>query len=109
MGHIETSIDIARQLTIHTASGVVVVDEIVRTIKTFNERQPTKFILWDLTEASLEKLSASHIEALALLTKNTQVSGKAAGPRLSFHPTYNSDLEECTTVTMNFFLQIFCA
>jgi hypothetical protein len=81
MAIIDTSIDIDRQLTIHTVTGEVLSDEISNKIKTYNESGPTKFILWDFSEASLKKITSSQIEAFVTLTKqysNLRKGGKTA-------------------------------
>jgi hypothetical protein len=69
MAIIETSIDIDRQLTIHIVKGELSYDEIYQKVMTYNESGPTKFILWDLTDASLSSLQAYQVGSLAQLTR----------------------------------------
>ena len=81
MATIETSIDIDRQLTIHTVTGEVLSDEIAHKIKSYNESGPTKFILWDFSKAILNKITSSQIKAFVTLTMqyaNLRKGGKTA-------------------------------
>jgi hypothetical protein len=81
MAIIDTSIDINRQLTIHTVKGELPFDEIVRKIKAYYESGSTKFILWDLTDAILTNITANQVEALVVLTRqysNLRKGGKTA-------------------------------
>ena len=81
MATIKTSVDIDCQLTIHTVTGELLSDEITNKIKTYNESGPTKFILWDLSEAVLDKITSSQIESFVAVTKqysNLRKGGKTA-------------------------------
>lgn len=48
-------------LTVHTCTGTVTVDQVIQTIRSFYEGRPTKNALWDCTRTSLEHLSPLQI------------------------------------------------
>jgi len=81
MAIIDTSIDIDRQLTIHTITGEVLSDEISHKIKTYCESGPTEFVLWDFSKAALSKTTLSQVDIFIALTKrysNLRKRGKTA-------------------------------
>lgn len=81
MAIIDTSIDIDRQLTIHTITGEVLSGEISRKIKTYCESGPSEFVLWDFSKAELSKITLSQVDVLIALTKqysNLRKRGKTA-------------------------------
>jgi hypothetical protein len=62
---IETTIDRAADLTVHTVSGDVTAPEIVDALHRYFAGVPTKYILWDLCEADLTGLTASDVRMIA--------------------------------------------
>jgi hypothetical protein len=78
MGKIETQIDPERDLTIHTASGEISADEILRKIRSYYKgNEVTRLLLWDLTSADIRKLSASDVRDFVDLTNS--LTGPRAG------------------------------
>jgi hypothetical protein len=88
MAIIDTSIDIDRQLTIHTVTGEVLPEEVSVKIKTYNESGPTKFILWDFSQATLNKIPSRQVESFVTLTK--QYSSLRKGGKTAL--VFSSDL-----------------
>ena len=78
MGTIETQIDLERDLTIHTASGEISADEILRRIRSYYEGQVTRLLMWDLSDADLRSLSASDVQNMVDLT-NSLTAPRAGG------------------------------
>jgi len=70
MGTIETQIDLERDLTIHTASGEISADEILRRIRSYYEGEVTRLLMWDLSDADLRSLSASDVQNMVDLTNS---------------------------------------
>jgi hypothetical protein len=78
MGTIETHIDPEKDLTIHTASGELSADEILRKIHSYYEGVVTQLLMWDLTGADVRRLSASDVQDFVNLT-NSLVRPRAGG------------------------------
>jgi len=78
MGTIETQIDLERDLTIHTASGEISADEILRRIRSYYEGEVTRLLMWDLSDADLRSLSASDVQNMVDLT-NSLTAPRAGG------------------------------
>lgn len=82
MGTIETHIDPEIDLTIHTASGVISPDEILRKIRSYYEEgEVTRLLMWDLTDADVRNISASDVQAFVDLTNaltEPRTGGKTA-------------------------------
>ncbi len=89
MATIESTIDKDHQMVIHNVTGEISFDEIVRTVKSFNDPGPSKLILWDFSGASLTRLTPDHVEALAILTN--QYASLRTGGKTAF--VVSSDLE----------------
>ena len=62
MAHFEIAKDSQRQLTTITVTGETMADDIERTIVAHNQQELTRFVLWDLSQATFPGLSSSHIE-----------------------------------------------
>ena len=88
MSTIDTSIDISHQLTIQSVTGEVSSGEIANKIKTYYEGEPTKFILWDFSEALLNKITSSQVEDLVAMTK--QYTGLRNGGKTAL--VFSSDI-----------------
>ena len=61
---IKTTLLKDRQLTIHTAHGVLSYEVILAAIKAYNATQPTTYVLWDLREAILTQLTADRLRTI---------------------------------------------
>ncbi len=70
MATIDTSIDLDRDLTIHTVSGEVSADEIRGRIRSYYEGEVTRLLLWDFTNAEIGDISASDVRYLVELTNS---------------------------------------
>jgi hypothetical protein len=62
---VATSIDRAADLTVRTVSGEVTARDLLDAITAGSTDAPTRFVLWDFTEAQLDGLAASEVRALA--------------------------------------------
>jgi hypothetical protein len=79
VGTIETHIDLEKDLTIHTASGEISADEILRNIRSYyEEAEVTRLLMWDLTDADVGNLSASDVRSFVDLT-NSLTKERAGG------------------------------
>ena len=78
MGTIETHIDPERDLTIHTASGEISANEILRRIRSYYEGEVTRLLMWDLSNADLRSPSASDVQNMVDLT-NSLTTPRAGG------------------------------
>jgi hypothetical protein len=58
---ITTDIDLWGQLTVHTASGELTIDEIDQTVKAFYRGTPTKNVLWDMENGTIRNLTVHQI------------------------------------------------
>lgn len=59
-----SSVDRAKQLTIHTARGEITTPDIQACLETFYQ-DPTRDVLWDLREASMSQVSGKDMERFA--------------------------------------------
>ena len=84
MSTIDTLIDIKRQLTIHTITGEVLPEEISNKIKTYSESGPTEFVLWDFSNAQLNKITSNQIETFIAVTKQYSSFRKGGKTALVF-------------------------
>lgn len=81
MGSITTNIDIHNNLTIITANGILLYEDIMSTVTDYYSGTVTEFILWDLSEADVSKISNDEIMKIATKVKNIstdRVRGKTA-------------------------------
>ena len=69
MASIETSIDLTRQLTIHTVTGEITFAEIVEAVVKYYQGSITQLLLWDFSHASLGQTTSEQIHQLVYLTK----------------------------------------
>ena len=78
---INSHIDETKKLTIFKATGVLRYDEIISTVKSFYEGQPTENVLWDLVEITEAQLTSEQVETIAgfdLRYESTRPKGKTA-------------------------------
>ena len=66
MCEIETTIDVHADLTVHTVTGGVKVQDILDELRRYFAGVPTRFILWDFTAAGLEELSTNDVRSIVL-------------------------------------------
>lgn len=78
MAEIVTTIDRDRDLTVRTVKGAVAMQELLETLATYHDAQPTRSVLWDFSEAQLERLTGSEVSTLAQLTAR-QAEGRPGG------------------------------
>ena len=78
MGTIETRIDLDRNLTTHTVSGEISAEDIRRRICSYYEGEVTGLLLWDFSDADIERASASDVRSLVELT-NERVERRLGG------------------------------
>lgn len=71
---ITSHIDNAEDLTVFTASGTLTFDDAMFVVKAFYAGDPTKHVLWDLTETTEVELSSEEIEKIA--TYEPRIGGK---------------------------------
>ena len=64
MEYIKTTYDLAKDLTIFTASGTLTVDYFREYLASYYDGEVTQLILWDLTKADLSTLKSTHLEEL---------------------------------------------
>lgn len=81
MGSIVTNIDVSLQLTINTVKGHLLIAELLNWVSDYYSGTVTRFILWDLTEANLSKISTEEFRNIVQEVKKkseTRTSGKTA-------------------------------
>jgi hypothetical protein len=78
VGTIETHIDLEKDLTIHTVSGEISADDILRKIRSYYEGEVTRLLLWDFSGADLRSVTASDVRGFADLT-NSLSAARAGG------------------------------
>ena len=69
MGEIETFLDKQKDITVHTVTGEITAEELILKIEEYYSGESTKSILWDFTEASLEKITPGQVREIAEFTK----------------------------------------
>jgi len=74
---INNLVDFSKQMTLHTGSGQLDLDEIMATVKAFSDGQLTNNILWDLRNATVKPLTSN---ALDLIEKLVKKSGNGKTP-----------------------------
>ena len=78
---IKTNIDKSRNLTTFTVTGLLAFDEVMPVIEAFHRGEPTKYVLWDLLEATDIKFTSEQVEMAATYQPPydcKRVSGKSA-------------------------------
>jgi len=78
MGTIETSIDLDRDLTVHTVCGEVSADDVRSRIRSYYEGEVTRLLLWDFTGAEIGDITASDVRDLVELT-NSYAARRSGG------------------------------
>lgn len=96
---INNLVDFSKQMTLHTGSGQLELDEIMATVKAFSNGQLTTNILWDLRNATVKPPTS---DALDLIKKLTKKSGKRKAPR-KVAIVASSDLFNVLTQTLSTF------
>ena len=69
MASIETSIDLMRQLSIHTVTGEITFLEIVEAVSKYYQGTITQLLLWDFTHASMTQTTSEQIRQLVDLSR----------------------------------------
>ena len=70
-----------RDLTIFTATGLLEFEEVVPVVKAFYENDPTRNVLWDLTEVPGTQISAEEVKTLTSFRfrkESSRAPGKTA-------------------------------
>jgi hypothetical protein len=78
---IEVSVDREADLTVLTATGEVTAREILDVIAAYYAARPTKNVLWDLSAAALEHVTANEVKPLVQASQQYtagRVGGKTA-------------------------------
>ncbi len=65
MGVISTSMDHENGITIHAVKGEVTVQKIIHKIEEYMAGKPTRLILWDFTEGSINQIPSEDFQMLA--------------------------------------------
>jgi hypothetical protein len=78
MAEIVTTVDRDRDLTLRTVQGEVTAQELLAALASYYAGEPTKNILWDFSEAALERLTASEVRMIAQETER-YTAGRAGG------------------------------
>ena len=81
MGVISTSMDHENNITIHAVKGEVTVQEIIHKIEEYMAGKPTRLILWDFTEGSINQIPSEDFQILAETARkyaDTRKGGKTA-------------------------------
>jgi hypothetical protein len=78
---ISSQIDATKKLTVFKATGVLGYDDIISTVKSFYEGQPTENVLWDLTDITEIQVTSKQVETIANFdqrSKGARQKGKTA-------------------------------
>jgi hypothetical protein len=75
---IKTSIDLDRDLTVHTVRREVSVDDIRRHIRSYYEGLVTRLLLWDFSNVEIASITASDVRDLVELT-NSYAAKRSGG------------------------------
>lgn len=81
MGKISVQVDYEKNLTVFTVIGEVEADEIKNEIRKFYEGEVTKFVLWELSESDVSKLTFSDVKDIAstpIEYSKKRIGGKTA-------------------------------
>ena len=81
MGKIKLKVDSQKDLTVFTVVGEVDSGEILNEIRKFYEGEVTKYILWDLSESDVSKLTSSDVQKIAFTPpeySKKRIGGKTA-------------------------------
>jgi hypothetical protein len=89
VGSIDAITDKAQNLTIVTGTGPLTADELIDWVQQYYAGEVTRFILWDLTKATLSAISFEEVEAHA--KSFNRLTGPRQGGRSAF--VFDSDLE----------------
>ena len=89
MGTISAKYDLAKDLTIVTAKGVITADDLLDWGNNYYEGQITSLILWDVTNADLSSLQADQLREIA--ENMSRISEVRKGGKTAF--VYNKPLE----------------
>ncbi|MDJ0669328.1 MAG: hypothetical protein QNJ61_18745 [Desulfobacterales bacterium] len=89
MGTISAKYDLAKDLTIVTAKGVITADDLLDWGNNYYEGQITSLILWDVTNADLSSLQADQLREIA--ENMSRISEVRKGGKTAF--VYDKPLE----------------
>ena len=81
MAPIEVSVDREADLTVLTVTGEVTARQILEVIAGYYAASPTKHVLWDLSAAALDRVTASEVKPLVQASEQYtagRVGGKTA-------------------------------
>ncbi len=62
---ITAHIDKAKDLTVFTVTGEISLDNVLPVVKAFYEGDPTKHVLWDMSDTTDVQFSSQEVEAIA--------------------------------------------
>ena len=71
---ITAQIDTSKDLTVFTAKGVLSFDNAMPVVKAFYDGDPTKHVIWDLTDTAEIQLTSEEVEKIA--TFPPRIEGK---------------------------------
>ncbi len=74
---ITTHSDLWAQLTLHKGVGEITVEDVEQTVRAFYEAAPTKNVLWDFTEGTLQDLTTQQIRHIMFEVTIFRVIGRA--------------------------------
>jgi hypothetical protein len=78
---ITAHIDKAKDFTVFKVTGVLSFDEVLPVVKDFYDGDPTKHVLWDMTDTTEVQLTSEEVETLANFSpryEGKRASGKTA-------------------------------
>lgn len=79
---ITSYVDKAKDLTVFTATGVLSFDQAMPLVKDFYDGDPTKHVLWDLTD--IEEVQLTSEEIRAIVNYGPRYEGKRASGKTAF-------------------------
>jgi len=81
LGRIKTYHDGERDLTVFTAEGVILADDVVQAVDNFYRGKVTLHVLWDFSSADVSQITGTDIERivqLSVLHGEIRMGGKTA-------------------------------
>ena len=79
---ITAQIDKSKDLTVFTAKGVLTFDDAMFVVKAFYDGDPTKHVIWDMTDTTNVQLTSKEVEKIA--TFEPRIKGKRALGKTAF-------------------------
>jgi len=68
--------DIDKQLTVHTCSGIISIEELLGAVKTLYDTGPTPNHIWDMTDADLSHIKGKELQKIAQFARKYAPSGR---------------------------------